>query len=146
MFKLSVSAAVIVAAAWALTAAGPTPRRVYTDGQVWAYHTRKEDASSLLKIIKVERSSVAGTGLIYHICVVGVHIGGSATTNVIGHLPVSGQTLDNSVTKIVSSPAICPDSTSGIAQWRAAHGGVFTIPMSEIIQVADQTAGKAPGP
>jgi hypothetical protein len=137
------SAILTVAAAFALIAAAPTPRPVYADGQVWAYRTRPQDSSSLLKINKIEDNSVERTGTIYHICVVGIHLGGSTVPSVIDHLPVSGQTLDRSVIKLVTSSTIFPDSTSGIAQWRAAHGGVFTIPVSEIVETADQSSRKA---
>ena len=137
------SAPLMFIAAFALIAAAPERRPAYADGQVWSYHTRLEDQSSLLKINKIEGGSGSMVGPIYHISVVGVHLGGSATTTAIHHLPVSRETLDDSVVALTTSSAAFPDSTDGIKQWRAAHGGVFNIPVSEIVELIDASSTAA---
>jgi len=100
MLKRTVLATLIVAAPLALTAAAPTPRHVYADGQVWP----------------------------------------GGWYEAIAHLPVSRQTLDSSAVALVASTLAFPDSAAGINQWRTAHGGVFNMPVSEIVKIADQSA------
>jgi hypothetical protein len=53
----------------------------------------------------------------------------------VGHLPVSRQTLDSSVTKMVSAAPAFPDYREGKAEWNAANGGVFTISLREIADI-----------
>jgi hypothetical protein len=139
--RFVVATAVVFAAAAPMVAAAAKPS-VYAEGQIWAYHTRPEDPSSLLKIDKIEVDPASAETPIYHICVVMVHIGGSSAPKSIGHLPVSRQTLDSSVIAPAMSSVAFPDSAAGIAQWRSAHGGVFTIPVSQIIEIVDQSTRK----
>src|SRR5579859_1982002 len=101
----------------------------YAEGQVWEYHTRQGDEGSLLRIQKVEQLEKIGP--VYHISVIGVHFAHAPLAGVLQHLPVSQATLDASVTRLSSSTATFPDPSAGIAQWRAANGGVFTIPLAD---------------
>jgi hypothetical protein len=114
-------------------------RPAYAAGQVWEYRTRPQEPESLLKIQRVE-ADPAGRP-IYHISLIGLHIaglkGGEAQ-----HLPVSKATLDASVTRLSASTAAFPDPSEGIALWRQAKGGVFTIPVAEIVGVIEQSAQK----
>lgn len=103
----------------------------YAAGQVWEYRTRPVDEGSLFKIHSVEK---ALAGEVYHISLIGLGYGrGMAHGGEFGHMAVSRETLDRSVTRLSASRAAFPDATEGIAQWRAAKGGVFTIPIAEII-------------
>jgi len=134
----------VASAAWflsfALIGAAPAPHAPYSVGQVWSYHTRPGELFSLLRINRIQLESRAGPLPIYHISIVGVHLGGSSKPNVIDHLPVSRETLDASVIHLVNSSEKFPDSDSGITQWQSAHGGVFTIPVAEIVEIVDRTA------
>lgn len=113
----------------AIAAPEGAPR--YGAGQVWEYRTRPADEGSLLRIHSIEQFT---SGEIYHISLIGLAYGrGMADGGVFGHMAVSRETLDQSVTRLSDSPAAFPDPTEGIAQWRAANGGVFTIPIAEII-------------
>ena len=104
----------------------------YAAGQVWEYRTRAADAGSLLKIHEVE---AAPAGTVYHISLIGLSFGrGMAHGGEFGHMAVSREALDNSVTRLSDSKAIFPDPAEGIAKWRAAKAGVFTIPIAEIIE------------
>ncbi|WP_294071889.1 hypothetical protein [Sphingomonas sp.] len=118
----------------ALIAIGAAPSS-YAEGQVWQYKTRPQDVGSLLKIQKIEASR---TGTIYHISLIGIHIR-PGEVSVLQHAPVSQQTLDASVTQRVPDPGTFPDASGGIAEWRQAHGGVFTISISQIADVITQT-------
>ena len=54
-------------------------------------------------------------------------------------MPVSRETLDQSVSKLSGLNARFPDPSEGIEIWRDAEGGVFSIPVAEIIQIGDDT-------
>jgi hypothetical protein len=115
------------------------PHSVYAVGQVWQYHTRPGDEGSLLKIQSIEGGE-DGAPAIHHISIIGVHIGPNGVIGVIAHAPVSTATLDQSVTELVKSSAAFPDAKPGIADWRAAKGGVFTISVAEIVGLIDGAA------
>ena len=124
--------AMIAAMAAGLAGAGPAPR--YAEGQVWAYHTRAGDAGSLLRIQKIEQTEVAAMPeTVYHISVVRVHFAGLRQVSEVQHIPVTQAALDASVTHLSSARVRFPDPAEGIAEWRAAHGGVFTIPVDRIV-------------
>jgi hypothetical protein len=55
---------------------------------------------------------------------------------------VSRATLDASVTQLSASKTVFPDPAPGIAQWRDAKGGVFTIPLADILSTIDATLGQ----
>lgn len=73
--------------------------------------------------------------MVYHISLIGLSYGsGMPNGGEFGHMAVSRETLDRSVTRLSDSKALFPDPAEGITQWRAAKAGVFTIPIAEIIQ------------
>lgn len=113
-----------------------TPDR-YAQGQVWEYRTRPQDAGSLIRIQRIEDGGKLGR--IYHISIVGLTFPGApAGQSMLMHSPVSRQTLDASVTKLSTVQRDWPDTTDGIAEWRAARGGVFTIGIAEIVALTEQ--------
>jgi hypothetical protein len=134
-------AAALCILAFGLSAqASPTK---YAVGQVWEYHTRPQDAGSLLKIQEI---TTLRDRKVYHVSVVGVHFARPGIAGVLPHAPVSEETLDASVTKLSSSSVAFPPLSSvdeGIAEWQRAQGGVFTIPVSEIIEFADKQISEA---
>ena len=122
------------------TAAAPNDR--YAEGQVWSYQARPQDQGSLLKIQRIEQN--AKRGPIYHISIIGLSFAGKLD-GVLAHAPVSRAALDASVTTLAASSAAWPDAAPGIAQWRSARGGVFTISVAAIVQsIDDATANKGP--
>lgn len=132
--------AVAAAAALLLGAAPPAPPKpAYAEGQVWEYRTRAGEEGSLLKIQKIENlPELAAKGPVYHLSVTGVHLG-AGLAGALPHLPVSRQTLDASVTRLSTRRADFPSVEEGIAEWRRAKGGVFTVPMTEILGFVEQT-------
>ncbi|MCT2398827.1 hypothetical protein [Novosphingobium mangrovi (ex Huang et al. 2023)] len=132
MFKklLAVSALALAASPVAAHAG----QESYAEGQVWQYTTRAQDKGSLLKIQKID---IEGGRRIYHVSVIGVHMGYRQEVSVLPHLPVSEETLDASVTRQVhpgnAFSAISADAD--IAEWRMVHGGVLT---TSLVQALDQ--------
>ncbi len=117
----------------------------YVAGQVWEYRTRPADSGSLLKIQRVEQDPTLGP--IFHISVIGLRLRNQDIDPVLSHTPVSLETLDASVTRLSTKGSTFPDPAEGIAEWRSARGGVFTITVAEIVELVDrQTSGGWPSP
>ena len=108
----------------------------YAVGQVWSYQIRPADQGSLLRIAAIEESPV---GAIYHVSLVGIKLTCRDDATEVAHLPVSAQTLRQSLTAPSSSATEFPAAEEGIAEWRMAEGGVFTISVAEIANVLEQS-------
>jgi len=125
----------------------PPPVDRYAEGQVWEYRTRPGDEGSLLKIQRIELypNAPAGEGRrVYHISVIGARLGPQRTPTDLQHFPVSQATLDVSVIRRSDSRASFPAPDEGIAAWRQAQGGVFTIPVAEIVDMVEQAVRQQP--
>ncbi|WP_054436393.1 hypothetical protein [Novosphingobium sp. ST904] len=121
-----------------LTGAAPQDR-AYTEGQVWEYRTRPQDAGSLLKIQKIEREpESAGLPIVYHVSIIGLHFEGLPVGGELQHAPFSKSALDMSVTKLASANPAFPDAGPGMAQWKEARGGVFTISVADAVSFVEQ--------
>lgn len=115
-----------------------SPQFEYAEGQVWEYRTRPGDEGSLLRIQEIEAlAEFADEGPAYHISIIGVRFTGPLAGE-LQHAPVSRQSLDASVTRLADTEAAFPEPDEGIAQWRAAQGGVFTIPIAEVVGFIEQ--------
>lgn len=138
MKLLSVAAALLAATGLS----GQASSTKYVEGQVWEYRTRPQDAGSLLKVQRVE---MMGAEKVYHISVVGVHFATPGIAGILPHIPVSEETLDASVTKLSAEKREFPTSAldEGIEEWRKAQGGVFTIPISQIVGIIDDQMATA---
>lgn len=125
----------------------------YAEGQVWEYRTRPGEEGSLLKIGKIE--TVGAAGEVFHISIVGLRIAVPQQQDVrlteLPHVPVSRQTLDQSVTKLSKTALKGPDFSKSYAEWRknadAGRVGVFTISVASIVGSVEDTLKKnAPPP
>jgi hypothetical protein len=108
----------------------------YAEGQVWQYAAREQDRNSLIKIQKVEMENGRP---VYHVSVAGVHFEGMAEASLLPHLPVSEDALDASVTRRVSTPGAFAGIAidEDIAEWRAAQGGVLSVPLAQALDDVD---------
>jgi hypothetical protein len=123
----------------------------YKIGQVWNYNTREGEEASRVFIVRAEPDEKLGT--IYHIYIDGLNIQNphseSGSQDHLPHSPVSEQTLDDSVTTLaIENDPNLPDVSEGYKTWREAfdkgEGGVFTIPVSQIVQyIEDIVTGRA---
>jgi hypothetical protein len=116
----------------------------YAKGQVWEFRARPGDEGALIRIQRIEAPK--GAGAIYHISMIGVHLFGQAVPTEIQHMRVTQAVLDASVTRLSDSRAVFPSADQGIAEWRAANGGVFTIPLAEIVALVGRTRPPQPDP
>ena len=110
--------------------------RNYEIGQVWAFETAPVDDGALIKIQEIEFIGPDDAPMeVFHISMIGVNYSPVPGNDVVQHLPVSRETLDMSVTSLASSDRDFPDHGEGIAMWREANGGVFTVSLAEITEV-----------
>ena len=122
----------------------PTQSDKFKPGQIWQYRTRKGEEGSRLIIGKVEQ--VGTLGIVVHIKLIGLSIKNPHATggisNVLGHAPVTEATLSESVTTLVSEGGDLDGFHEGYDTWltgyKANNAGVFTIPISEIVDCMEK--------
>ena len=116
----------------------------YETGQVWTYQTRPGEEASRLIIARIDEDPVNET--IFHIFLLNVSIRNpnapSGTQEVLPHSPVTCQSLDESVVDLIGNLGEdVPDIAQNYAVWKEAfdrgEGGVFTIPVAQVVQVVD---------
>jgi hypothetical protein len=111
----------------------------YAEGQVWEYKARPQDKGSLLKIQKIEAlPEFADKGSVYHVSIIGLNFNGLPLAGYIQHAPFTKGSLDASVTRLSSSSVEFPDASGGIAEWKRAQGGVFTVTVAEAVSFVEQ--------
>lgn len=126
------------------TALGDTPLR-FVVGQVWSLRPPL-NPEARIRVGRIEDS-----GATVHISLWGVDVPDQgmpiASPFVAGHLPVRADSLARSVDHVVDEPP--PEGLrfeEGYQTWRNAHGGVFTITVSEIVDAIFQSARNLPRP
>ena len=114
-------------------------------GQEWSYHTRPDEVSSTLVVLRIDADSSLGT--IVHIAVNRVRIrnprapGGYSTT--LPHAPVSERALRASITGLVTESVPLPDFREGYDLWKRGKGGVWTLSMAEIVAAVEEALGRS---
>ena len=119
----------------------------YAEGQVWKYRTRPGEEGSLLVIGKITETVSEPT---YGIYITGVRVknpyAASGYQEVLPHAPVTGAVLDTSVTERVDTTFALNGFDDGYREWKAAYdadkGGVFTIPVSEVVETIEQVVNQ----
>jgi len=109
----------------------------YHPGQRWAYKTRPGEENSTLVIGNVEPQPADKTGAIVHICLEGLKLAGpeGKTIDHIGHMPMSQQAIDKSVTVLLGQNAPpTSDYNAGYDYWKSAGGGgTFGITVEQAV-------------
>ena len=107
----------------------------YEPGQVWHYQVRPGDDGSTLTILRVEVDAAAEE--IVHIMVKGVHLVPGDEPQVLTHIPILREALDQSVTDLVSESSRLPDYSADYEPWRDAYekgeAGVFSGSVAEAV-------------
>ena len=121
----------------------------YRPGQVWRYQTRPGEEESRLIIAKIDQAS--GKNIV-HIQVTGVriknpHVEGRIQ-DYLPHSPISEEALKASVIEMTGEDGqLIGGFDEGYAQWLSAYksgkGGVFSIPVKEIIDYVEQAMVRA---
>jgi hypothetical protein len=127
---------------------GITNANEYSEGEVWSYKTRPGEEKSTVLINKVEAHDKLGK--IFHISVYGVKVknrrSDGGITSELPHFPVSTETLDKSLTKVIGHSKPNPDYIEGYNTWKdaldAGQAGIFTISISAIVGIVEETINK----
>jgi hypothetical protein len=129
---LAIALSLVAPPSVAAEARGPD----FAVGQIWSYKHRAIDEHSLLRIAVIEEGAV---GRIFHVSLTGVKLTCQSSPTAIAHLPVSETTLRQSLTALAVASAEFPDAAAGITEWRTAEGGVFTISVTEIVDMLEKS-------
>ncbi len=101
-------------------------------GQIWQYQTRTGEENSTVTILKLEERNGSQ---IAHICVSDVMVQGELKE--LTHLPFSRKSVEESLTKLVSSNNPLPEYQEGYEQWNfefnKGQAGVFTDSIKNIV-------------
>ena len=112
----------------------------FAPGQRWQYRTRNAEAASRLLILKLEEVEGA---LVAHLWIDGLAMKTSqAVYSVIGHAPISAESLAQSVTSLEAEHLPLPDDESSFEEWRAAYqrgeADMFTCDVAELVRRMEQ--------
>jgi hypothetical protein len=126
------------------TTSKPAADKQFKAGQIWKYKTRKGEENSTLTILKIEQYD--STGQVVHIALGGLRIKNTRIkggfSEEVGHLPLSQQALQKSVTTLVSENNTLPDFAEGYGHWKEAfdkhEGGIFSIEVSEAVRYLEE--------
>jgi len=101
----------------------------YEEGQVWKYKARDNEKNSTITILKVEDNVI-------RIRINGINVVSKANLamNELRHAPIDIKSLDASVMEYAGLSKQALD-LSGYEAWKKAKGGVFTITVSEIVDL-----------
>ncbi len=118
-------------------------------GETWEYQTRPQEPASTFRVLRVE--TLPDGSNVVHIEVRGLQIvspnAPGGRVEVAGHLPVSETALSQSATRRVSTGESSP-MPEGYENWRReweqGRAGVFTIALSEIVDVLEGATQSAP--
>lgn len=114
-------------------------------GQLWECAARPGDEDSCILVNLVEDDP--GLGQIFHIGVLNVQIANplapDGVTTELPHFPVSGQTLQESLTRLIGIREPDPAYEEGYRIWREAFdegkAGIFTVPVAQIVEIVEQS-------
>lgn len=126
----------------------PPPLPRYRPGQVWTIRNPEKASNVRLTILKVETNATFGA--IVHVAVTGLNLPNGSTT--ISHMPFAEGAIERSVKELVRTGGPVPDFSEGYAEWRKAHGGIFTVEVAEAIAAlqtgisSETSPPKAPPP
>jgi len=120
----------------------PPPKNVqFEEKQVWTYRTRPGEEKSRLVIGRIESDATSGT--IVHIKVVGVSVKNPGTpsgrTTELPHIPISTSALAGSVLERSDDAVSLDGFEEGYTAWKEAEGGVFMVPVSEIVGYVEKS-------
>lgn len=108
----------------------------YHTGERWSYKTRAGEENSTLVIGGVEAAAKEAPPVV-HISIEGLKLSGpeGKTLDHIGHMPMSQDAVDKSVTHLVGQNAApTSDYSAGYDYWKAAgSGGVFAITVEQAV-------------
>lgn len=117
----------------------------FAPGQVWRYQNRLQEPESTVTICKLETS---GDKSVVHVSLSNLQLKNPQTATgfqeEMPHLPMDEATLRACVVELIEENASLPDYEAGYNQWKEAQGGVWTLPLAEIIDAIEATIPPKP--
>jgi hypothetical protein len=124
-------------------APSPTP---FHAGQVWCYQTRPTEQASTALVLSVD--TTADGEPVIHVQVRGVALQagpGVQPISVIGHMPVSKNSFEQSVTSLLPASEAVPDHSEALSIWLQGGGGIWAVPLASAIGHLESTLMKPEG-
>lgn len=126
----------------------PSRNKHSMDGIKAMIHTRKNEESSTIKIVKIE-PDVTIVRLI-HISILGMRNKSHTYLNGIVekalHIPMAEVELHHSTTRLKNDRCDLPDYESGYVRWKTVNdqeqSSCFNIPVNEVIHFLEQSANR----
>ena len=113
-------------------------------GQVWIYDTREGEETSRAIILLIEHGTRHGD--IAHIALRNVRISNPGrqppVIDVVGHLPIAEEHARASL-RVLEGAGPVPEFRDGYQQWKDDQGGVWTIPLKEVVSALEQALASA---
>ncbi len=113
----------------------------FKPGQVWKAKGREDEPDLTATVLRVE--SLEKVGVFIHVRVdhAAMHsCPGNSVWHSLEHAPMSKAAFEQSVTAVVRTDEPIPDYHEGYENWRSHCGGVYTIPIAEILSLNEKTA------
>ena len=102
-------------------------------GQIWKYKTRQIDKDSYLLILRIYRNK---KDAVVHIKVFSVMIDGELLD--IEHVPIMLDVLLDSLNCLYGVEDSVIDYENNIDEWDKADGGVWSVPLDEVIELTEK--------
>lgn len=127
---------------WFRSTAAEIPESTpFVVGQVWSYHTRTGEEASTLQIVRIDKN--VGAANTIHISIDGLKIPSvrnkGSYVGTMSHVPITEAALRESVISVIRVDSKLRDYQEGYKAWVSAKGGVFSIPVSEIVSFVEET-------
>ena len=102
-------------------------------GQVWTIEGEGQEAA----LLTIQRIEPWGELEAVHVSLTGVSApSGIRFNGEMGHLPFERTALENSLGELVGTDGVMTATfEEGYAEWQSAHGGLFELPVAEVIDV-----------
>jgi hypothetical protein len=112
----------------------------FAAGQVWRYESRVEEPNATVTICRIE---TLGDKSVVHVSLNNLQLKNPQTAtgfqDSLPHLPMDEAVLRECVTELIEENAPLPDYEQGYTQWKEAQGGVWTLPLAEIVDAIEST-------
>jgi hypothetical protein len=131
-------AVVLLLCVAANTAATAWDAPVFKVGQMWAI----KNSDIEIVVGRVEQFGSGKTAVSVSVFNVPCPPEAGCKTTVVGHAPFDSDALAGSIDKLLSTDAKpAPQFEEGYTNWKAAKGGVFTVPVSTLPKLLFQATG-----
>ena len=109
-------------------------------GQVWRYQARPHEQASTALVLSIGSTTDGET--VVHVQLRGVALQagpGTQPISVIGHMPLSRLSFEQSVTSLLTESEVVPDHSEALAIWLQGGGGVWAVSLASALDHLEAT-------